>query len=231
MELPVPKYNMFLKKKRLGRLTKQPKKVKVPVPVKKFVHRALDKSKEDHEVELNLNGIYSSIANAWIETDLTDIAEGDDAVANRTGREIKIKYAFLDANLVGGQVNGVTDDAYDNIRMVLALWDSTSATPLASNGAVLDSLIQKNRAWGRGLSRKLYDRFVLLQTPGKDSSGYIPAVRHIRFFIPINKIIKYNSTAGTTANQKLIFSCRSDSIAVPNPGFVFGKLVVHFEDQ
>lgn len=207
------------------------KRLAVAPKIKKYVKRAIKSFSADHQNDLAMITNYTSIGNAWIETDLTDIDEGDDLNA-RTGRMIQLSSFTLRGSFVGAQNGGVTDDAYNTVRIVLALWDSTTNTPLATNGAIIDTIIQKERAFGKGLVKVYYDKTFMLNTPGVDGDGYLPAVKQISIFKKLgDKKIKYCSADGATAEQKLILSIISDSSAIVNPGFVHGRMNLRYEDN
>lgn len=201
--------------------------------VKKYVQKAIAKNVETKFVNNTLIASptdYRSIGNTWLETDLTNIAQGT-GIAQRIGHEIKLKGFNYRGTLVGGQSNLATDDNRNTVRIVLGIWDATSSTPLTSNGATIDSYIAKDTTVSKGLVKKLYDSVIELQTPGRDSTGYLPAMKQLRKFIKLNKhFIRYYGSGSTNDNHKLILSMITDSAAPSHPGFVNGYVTVFFED-
>lgn len=182
----------------------------------------------------NLTASMGTITSIWNEIDLCDnIATGAD-VGQRLGRRIAINSFYLDGVLSGGQVNSNLDDAFNTVRFVLGLWRSQG--PCAANSLDIGSMINKSgysATGGVALIRKYRDFKVILASPGADSSGYLPAVRKVRIYVkfrrPIN--ITFPATAATTTQSVfLILSVISDSVAVPNPGFISGRYTLTWHD-
>lgn len=202
---------------------------KVAPKVKRYVRKAIAKNQENKYSNLNLTSTFSSVGNTWVETDLTAISQGT-GVSNRIGHQVKTKAFYIRGTLVGGQSNLATDDNRNTFRIVLALWDSTVATPLASNGADLSSYIARQSTVGRGLIKKYMDKVIELPTQGRDSTGYLPAIRQIRKFIKCPAFIRYYGSVAGNDNRKLILSMISDSGAVSHPGFTQGQYTLFYED-
>lgn len=194
---------------------------------KKYVMKKIN---QNVETKLNTGALitnFSSIDNTWTELNLTDIATGDD-VSARTGREIKISAVNIDGVMVGGQSNSVADDNINAVRVVLGLWEIS--TPLTTNNAGLSSVIWPKSSYGANLVKKYMDKTIILRSSGVDSTGYMPAVMRLKKFIKMRRPITYNNTTSTSSNQFLMLSMKSDSSAVPNPGFVSGRWEVYFQD-
>lgn len=173
---------------------------------------------------------FSSIGGAWVEVDLTNIAQSVTQVT-RVGDHIRAKSFSLNGVLVGGQSNLATDDNRNIVRIVLAWWDSSSATPLATNGATIDSRIQSDELFGKGLLKMIYNKTVVLTSSGRDSTGYMPAQRFVKIWKKLYRYVSYSNVTGTTAGQKLILSMISDSAVVSHPGFVQGNYFFKFTDN
>lgn len=197
--------------------------------VKQYVNKAIAKQVETKFVNNTLPTAFSSIGNTWVEQDMTAIAQGA-GIAQRNGHEVKITGFNLRGTLVGGQSNLATDDNRNTVRIILATWDASSAGPLAANGATIDSYISKNTTVSRGLIKKHIDKIIELPTAGRDSTGYLPAIKLVKFFKKLRTFIRYYGSASTNDNKKLILSMISDSAAVSNPGFTQGYYSVFFED-
>lgn len=183
---------------------------------------------------ITLTSSIGSINSSWNEIDLcSNIVIGTD-VGNRIGRKIAINSFYLDGVLQGGQSNLATDDAFNTVRFVLGLW--RSQTPCALNGLDIGSMINKSgygSTGGISLVRKYRDFKIILSTPGADSTGYLPAVRKVRIYVkfrrPIN--ITFPATSTTTIQSTyLILSVISDSVAIPNPGFISGRYSLTWHD-
>lgn len=188
---------------------------KVSPRVKRFVRKAIRRTAEIKRVSLSPTTTFSSIGASWVETDLTDITQGV-LVSNRIGNEVTLTGLHLNATLVGGQVNSVTDDSRNIIRMVIALWEGNAGqTPLATAGATINSDIRADATTGNGLIRKYVDKVIELKSPGVDSSGYMPAVFHVKKFLRLRSKIKYMSATSSTAQRRLVVSCGD----TPRPPF------------
>lgn len=172
---------------------------------------------------------FGSINTSWREYDLSNITQGTD-LAYRIGRRIRITGVSIRGVIVGGQANLGTDDSRNVVRIVLALWDSSTNSPCTTNTVGLEDMINKRTPEGKGLFRKYVDKYLPLTSPGRDSVGYMPAQRSINIFKKMNVDVTYDSSVSTTANRRVILSMISDSTLVTNPGFVTGFYTVFFED-
>jgi hypothetical protein len=144
---------------------------------------------------------------------------------DRIGRSIYLRSISLYGTLVGGQSNSVADDSYNTLRMsVVACTDGATLA-----GYTLQSIQSPEVI--TGLEHTYMDKFVALSTPGRDSVGYLPAVRRITWTCPINRVIRYRGAAANTVNGTTVrVAMISDSVAAPSPGFVSGCLVFAFTD-
>lgn len=201
----------------------------VPRPVKAFVKKAIAKNIENKFRTEQATTNFSSIGNAWVEVDLTDMAQGG-GIGQRIGNEIKLKAFSLRGTLVGGQNNLATDDNRNTVRIVLALWDASSVTPLQTNGAGLNTYIGKRTNVSKGLLKKYIDKIIELPTAGRDSTGYLPAMKMVKMFVKLNSFVKYYGSASTADNKKLILSIITDSALVSHPGFTNGYHTMFYED-
>lgn len=182
----------------------------------------------------NLTASIGSITSSWNEIDLCDnIATGVD-IGQRIGRKIAINSFYLDGVLQGGQSNLAADDAFNTVRFVLGLWRSQA--PCALSGLDIGSMINKSgysATGGVSLIRKYRDFKVILASPGADSTGYLPAVRKVRIYVKFRRpiTISFPATAATTTQSMfLILSVISDSVAIPNPGFISGRYTLTWHD-
>lgn len=197
--------------------------------VKNIVKSEISKAVETKFTTANTSTSFASISTNWSEVDLTNIGQGVTATT-RVGQEIDLRGVRINGVMVGGQTNVALDDNRNIVRIVLALWDTKTATPCQTNGVTLSALLNNKVPSGTGLIKKYMDRIITLNSPGRDSTGYMPAQRYIKIYKRLARKIKYSTTAGTTAQTKLVLSMLSDSVAVPNPGFVSGDLSVYFDD-
>ena len=72
----------------------------------------------------------------------------------------------------------------------------------------------------------------MLQSPGHDSTGYLPAVQRVEAVIPMNLRQDYVGVAlNATTGNYLALAMVSDPSVVANPGFVSGNVDVIFSDN
>lgn len=203
---------------------------KVAPKVKRYVQKAIHKDVETKFANLNLTANFSSIGSGWTEYEMTNISQGT-GISSRVGNQIRLRGLFIGGSIVGGQTNLATDDNRDTMRIIIALWDSANAIPLTTNLADMNSLVAKETSAGKGLVKKYVDTIVQLRSPGRDSTGYLPALRYFKKFVKLhNTLVRYAGSASTTANRKLVISMISDSALVSHPGFTQGRHTLYFED-
>lgn len=170
---------------------------------------------------------FSSISSTWSEADRSNVPAGA-GESQRVGRHIAISGVHLEGVLSSGVSNLATDDKYNLVRIVIGIW--TTATPCA--GLDRDLPIDK---WYQGkgkLIRKIYDQVIPLESPGRDSTGYMPALRkvsiHRRFKNPV--ICTYADDTVNYPDKRVVFSFVSDSGVVTNPGFIEGYYHIEYMD-
>ena len=211
------------------------KSTKVPISVKKYVKRAIDNKMEDKMIVTDPAAAgatdYRSINNTFVDCEMCNPSQST-AGAGRIGRKVSIKSFQLRGVVAGGQTNAVTDDDYNVFRIVLAVWEGNTTTPLA--GLSLSSPIQKGdgNASNALLIHKYVDKEFTLTSPGRDSTGYMSANRYINIYHRFKKpiVVNYATDANTSKSKTLVLSMVSDSSAVAHPGFVSGFIRVNYED-
>lgn len=160
---------------------------------------------------------------------LTSSIAGGADISQRVGRRIRVKRVAWRGQLLGGQTNSVADDPYNAVRMTLVrcLPGATFTSYTVSNA------IDPRFSISAGLLEVLYDRTVVISTPAKDSTGYIPAALEWEFSVACDVTIEYGSAAAAAPiNQELVIHMTSDSSAVVNPGFAnTGTILVEYLDE
>jgi len=175
----------------------------------------------------NLTSDFSSISTTWTEADRSNIPAGA-GESQRVGRQVAITGVHLDGVLESGVSNIVTDDKFNLVRVVIGLW--TSATPCTG----LDRNLPITKWYqGKGkLVHKLFDQVFSLESPWRDSTGYMPALQkvsiHRRLKNPV--IVTYADDSVNYPDKRVIFSIVSDSSAVSNPGFIQGYYHIEYKD-
>lgn len=212
------------------RYYKKSKKPAVSPAVKKYVKKTITNTAEDKFNSGLLSLSHATVSSSWIEKDLTELTQGT-AANHRIGDEVMVNNVGFEGVMVGGQSNNSLDDSRNIVRIVIAEWDGRVATPLATNSATISDIIRKDEIVGKGLIRVLYDKVHLFTSYGRDSTGYMPTQKHIKFNKKLLKKIKYANASSTEAQTRIIMSVISDSSLAPSPGFVQGRWYITFKDQ
>jgi hypothetical protein len=156
------------------------------------------------------------------------VAQGLDDVGNRVGRLIHLKKVLLECSLVGGQQNIGLDDRYNQVRVMI----SVGPAGLGSGAFSAMDMTQPSDPRLYGINRILYDKIHMLQSPGRDSTGYMPAVSQVSVVIPLNLDVSYTGAAGNTlSSQCVYFSAVSDSVVAPHPGIASGAIYCVYSDK
>lgn len=222
----------------MGKIYKVPfkrgRKAKVAPAVKTYVSKAIDRSVEDKMNALSLTSAFSSVGTAWVEQQLTSIAQGDTQVA-RTGRRIKIRSVELNGVIAGAGFETAADDAYNVVRLVLGLYTGQSTTPLATAVADRNLPITKSAQTRGCLIKKYVDKFIPLEITSSEKGngdGYAPQLKRVKFYKHWKKgmTINWGDDSTDYPDKRIVLSMASDSGAVVHPGFVAGFWKIMFED-
>jgi hypothetical protein len=178
-------------------------------------------------VSIPLTTTFSSISSSWSLYEPTNLIRIGTDFGFRLGRLVRVTSLMTKGMLVGGQVNLGTDDSRNIVRLVVALvGDGFDATKLS--GVSLDTPITNMNV--TGLMRVYTDRLFNLSTFSRDTVGYVPAQRSVSVNSYINERVLYNdSLGGFSPVPKVVIFMRSDSAAVPSPGFVSGYIQIRFQ--
>lgn len=180
----------------------------------------------------SLSTDFSSISSEWINIPLTNISLGTDFY-QRIGAKILLKSIEFKGVLVGGANESAFDDPYNVVRIVLSRWDGEAVTPFSTlSGHSINNPINRTITGIPGMKSKYYDKYIAMNVSSTEKGagdGYAPSARVISFKKTFKKGIPI--TYGTTStSDKFFLSMISDSIAVPNPGFVTGYCMVTWKD-
>lgn len=170
---------------------------------------------------------FGSVSTTSTALDLTNLITAGTGNLERIGRSIFVKGVFVEGSLHGGQSNLVTDDNHNTVRIVMVR--GTPATTAAMVSTLSLSYGPINGENISGVKQVLMDRSVELPSPGPDSTGYMPALKHVRFYVPVNKFITYFSSG--PSDESIVLAAVSDSTAVSHPGFTSGWLDILFTDS
>jgi len=183
---------------------------------------------QEHKLRaLTLVGAAASVGTAGVPVRLSQIAQGLD-FTERIGRAIIIKSVSFCGQLIGGQTNSAVDENRNIVR--IAIVSMNPGTALAAATYNVESIIDPR--YVSGLKHVYYDRFFSLDSPGRDTTGYMPACRQVSCpKIPIHLRVDYTSNIATSeSDTSLWIWFISDSGAVPNPGFGSGAIACEFID-
>jgi hypothetical protein len=164
----------------------------------------------------------ASIGQAWVLTDVSQVAGGTDLV-NRVGRRIFCKGARIGLSISGGQSNNVADDVYNTIRFVVVI---ASDTLIAADWAtVLLRTPPIIGLWPK-VRRFLVDKTYAISSYGLDSAGYIQRVIRREIAFQIAETLEFDGVNATDHSSNAIFAAMiSDSAAVSHPGLVEPSLM------
>lgn len=170
---------------------------------------------------------FSAIGASWNILDVPYTACGTD-IGNRIGRVINLRRFFLRGMLVGGQSNLVTDDSYNTVRMVCFVGRAGLVTADWAARNIDDPVLPGVD----GVKQVLVDRVITLQVPALDSTGYIPATKHVAWETNLSLQVEYGEAAASVpaGSDSLYLALVSDSAAAPNPGFTVGFHCLLWQD-
>jgi len=150
------------------------------------------------------------------------------SINQRIGLAIEPRSLTIEGTLQGGQSNLATDDSVNTFR-VLIVAGPPGVTPSSIN---VSSIIDVRST--PGVDVVLADRIVTLESPSRDGTGYMPAVKRFKLVITDlrKKIgpIYFTGGAGTVKNRELWICVVSDSAVAPSPGFINGALKFDYYD-
>lgn len=211
-----------------------PKKKSVPKTIKTYVAKAIDKTIEDKRVAYSLPSVMNSVSTTWTELDLCSSIAAGVALGDRVGRSIRVKSVRIRGVLANGSTGTATDDPYNVMRFILGRFQSV-ATPLATAGATINSVLRRTDNTRNYLRQIYMDRYVPLEVTSTEKGagdGYTPQLKHFNYFKSFKPALKleWGDDSVTYPNNRLMFSAISDSSAIVNPGFIVGNLEVTYED-
>lgn len=181
------------------------------------------------EYYATLPSVWSSITSSAATYDVPlQIAQGLDS-HQRIGKRIFVKDLVIDGTIEGGQMNVAADDNHNNVRVCAILGVPTTASTALNTSFSCNAMLTPTAL--PGLLQVKYDRMIELASPGRDSTGYMPALHHIHVVIPVNREIVYTTSAGSSVSGVSLMVCMvSDSIAITHPGCTYGQLRMRFYD-
>lgn len=200
----------------------------------KRVKRVIYSTAEHKHQSIDVGSIYQSVSSSPIETVWGLPIQGNTSVT-RIGRKIAIHSFVFHGTLVAGCTGvAATDDGYNRFRIVLALWDGSFTNPMATLGVTTESALTKSFAGVDHLKKKYWDKKIILNTHADlDGTGALPYPKVIHKVIRFKRPIVITTRDDTTLSpdKVLYLGMVSDSLAVPNPGFLSGAYAyIRFTD-
>ena len=171
---------------------------------------------------------FSAVSTTATALDIPSLIAQGTEFNQRIGRQIRARGLYLDFTIQGGQSNVVADDKINTMRLLVC-----QGAPTTTGASIVSMLTVSvgpvNGENFNGMKRVFLDQTLDLASPGRDSTGYMPALRHFKRYIPLNLIIPY--TSGGASGDTLWLAMVSDSGVVPNPGCTSGRVELVYTDN
>jgi hypothetical protein len=189
--------------------------------------RATFRGKELKYLTAPLTDNFTSCSNT-VAVDMSHAILQGTSLQQRVGRSVHVHNFALSGLLLGGQANSVLDDERNCVRICVlgVVPGATINTATVNLNTVLDPRYQD------GIVKVYHDEFVVLESPGKDTTGYLQAARLVSFKCRINELLNYGSDGSISSSPLAIYLVvTTDSTTVPSPGFTSGVRMLYFTDQ
>lgn len=177
----------------------------------------------------NASTSFGSVSTAGTFLDLAAlIAEGSEC-NQRVGRSIRAEFIDLDVTIEGGQSNLATDDSHNTVRVAVVMGEPTAMSANLISFVGISTFLTTKSV--QGLERIFYDKTFDLVTSGRDSTGYLPALHHLKVRVPVHRLLQYIGAAGNTISFRTIGVYMVSDSAVPShPGLTYGNIVLSYVD-
>ncbi len=171
---------------------------------------------------------FQSVGSSGAIYDNLQIAVGTDE-GYRVGYKIHPVSLDIDGVLAGGQSNTGTDDSTNTVRLVVFLGNPGISAATCAAGWALSKPVRPTQV--TGCHRVLHEELITLTTPGRDSTGYLPATRRYKARIPLAiGDVLFASATTSSANKGIYIFMISDSLVVPHCGFSSGSVALSYTD-
>lgn len=146
----------------------------------------------------------------------------------RVGDKILAKGIRWTGLLEGGQSQGALDDDYNLVRIVIFKANKAQMVvgDMGATAPVMENIFNKENI--RYLNQVVYDKKILLKSPGLSGAGYMTASKKIKIWIPLKDTIKW--TASNLPDYDFYYWMISDSTAAPSPAFANDQLTIYWKD-
>lgn len=179
---------------------------------------------------------FSTIGTTWCEMHWWP-SQGTN-VLQRVGNKIAVTSISFRGFLRGGQVNGSADDQFNEMRIVCGMYradpkvdTSTNASPIASSPSIAHLSTPISKDTYPDLIFKMYDKRLLLKSPGTNSIGYMNAYGSFSYAHKFKKpvLVTFDATTGFP-DKNLYFSILGDSALPPSCSIYEGMFIIHYID-
>jgi len=157
-----------------------------------------------------------------------NISQGPSFLSQRIGNIIEPVRFLLDGTLRSGDTNTLTDDAYNTVR-ISVVW-AVPGTSFATYS--IGSILGPREC--PGLLGVIFDKKIDLVSSGRDTVGYVPAVKSVRFNVKVNRnnFIVFSGTGANSDTSATIYLLEvSDSYFPNHPGWVGGSAMLQYVDN
>lgn len=192
--------------------------------MKRVARRVVNRMIETKILENSLYSTYSSVSTAGQDGQWNPPA--GTSYGTRIGREIVATYFKFRGLLHGGQSNLATDDSHNIFRIVI--FTAEGGYTASSSTISTNNFIDPGKGIYRQIRKVYYDRTFKLDSPGRDSTGYLAIQKEINIRLKLKFKVKYDDT--NVPNKSLHVFMISDSALPVNPGFTDGQARLYFKD-
>jgi len=160
-------------------------------------------------------GTMISVGTTVVAKPLAQLVANGPGINQRIGNAISATAVDIIGTLIGGQSNLVTDDAFNTVR--ISLVEGFPGT--SPSGWTVSSLLDPR--YFTSMNKVWFDKIIVLRSPSKDSTGYMPAVKEFKVKIRLPRVpFLYTGNSGASIKNSELYLCMvSDSSLAPNPGF------------
>lgn len=184
-------------------------------PIKSAIQNQVIRMGERRLRDYDLSTAFAVVGNTWVELDASTVAQGD-ALFNREGRTLHVTSLEINCML------HAVDTTSNTFRIVIALFNGATATPLATSGLLIDNIMTKESCRNY-LIKKYVDKYVSVNTTSDPDR---PFKYFKKFKKPIS--IRYGDDTSTYPDKRLMICMISDSGAVTHPYVSTGYSITRF---
>lgn len=192
--------------------------------MKRIARKVVRANIETKMLETALSGTFGSVSTTATSMNFWPV--NGQNYNQKVGREIHPTYFKLRGLLHGGQSNFATDDSHNIFRVLLVSAEYDWAPTNVQTNNYIDP--------GKGLFRKVnkvyYDHTFALNSPGRDSTGYLAVQKEINIKRSLRSMGKMTFDDSGNPERLLFLVMVSDSALPVNPGFTDGQARFYFKD-